>query len=374
MRIIDVIDHTNVMDDEFTYREPQRGSGDWRFGSQVIVGESQQAVFVRGGEALDALGTGRHTLSVANLPILSGLIGLATSGRTPFTADLYFINLKNMPQIQWGTNPPIPLETPGKGMGAVLLSTFGTMNISISDPMRFLKKFGIGKPITRVDDIKTSIQTKLLGELTVLLMGSGVQSVPQANGFLADLEGAALAKLNTEFDAEFGITIQSLDANPFRANPVPIDELMNYVSLENYERIKRLQIAETAAGNEGLAGGLAGAGVGFGVGQTLGGAMVPGQMPGQNDMQAQMMQQQQMMMQQMMQQMQQMNQQNMQNQQNQQPQQPATPAASSTPTSRTEIESAIDQLDMRLMNGEISESIYNRLMEKWQSKLDELDS
>jgi membrane protease subunit (stomatin/prohibitin family) len=121
MRIIDVVDHVNVMDDEFTYREPQRGSGDWRFGSQVIVGESQMAVFVRGGEALDGLQTGRHTLSVANLPILSGLIGLATSGRTPFTADLYFVNLKDMPQIGWGTNPPIPLETPGKGSGGCVV-------------------------------------------------------------------------------------------------------------------------------------------------------------------------------------------------------------------------------------------------------------
>lgn len=357
MRIIDVIDHTNVMDDEFTYREPQQGSGDWRFGSQVIVGESQTAVFVRGGEALDALGTGRHTLSVANLPILSDLIGLATSGRTPFTADLYFINLKEMPQIGWGTNPPIPLETPGKGMGAVLLSTHGTMNLSISDPMRFLKKFGIGKPITRVNDIKNAMQTKLLGELTVLLMGSGVQSVPQANSFLSDLEGGVLAKLNEEFDNEFGINITSLDANPFRAKQASIDEIMNYVSLDNYERIKRLQIAETAAGNEGLAGGLAGAGVGFGVGQSIGTTMNPQQ----NDMQQQMMMQQQLMMQQMMQQM---------NQQNQGQQ--ATESTAATPSSRADIEAAIDQLDMRLMNGEISEAIYNRLMVKWQTKLNEL--
>jgi membrane protease subunit (stomatin/prohibitin family) len=87
-RIIDVIDHVNVLDDEFAYREPQQGSGDWRMGSQVIVGESQAAVFVRGGQALDTLGPGRHTLSVANIPLLSGLIGLATSGRTPFTADM----------------------------------------------------------------------------------------------------------------------------------------------------------------------------------------------------------------------------------------------------------------------------------------------
>ena len=362
-RIIDVIDHTNVMDDEFTYREPQQGSGDWRFGSQVIVGESQVAVFVRAGEALDALHTGRHTLSVANLPILSNIIGLATSGRTPFTADLYFINLKDMPQIGWGTNPPIPLETPGKGMGAVLLSTHGTLNISVSDPMRFLKKFGIGKPIMRVGDIKNAIQTKLLGELTVLLMGSGVQSVPQANGFLGDLEGAVLAKLSQEFEDEFGVQIKSVDANPFRAQQASADELMNYVSLENYERIKRLQIAETAAGNEGLGGGLAGAGVGFGVGQNIGAAMNPGAAEAAN--QQQMMQN--MMMQQMMQMMN-----NMQG--GNQQQQPAAqaPAASGAPTTREEIQAAIDALDMRLMNGEISEDIYNRLMGKWQTRLDDL--
>ncbi len=107
-RIIDIIDHTNVRNDELAYREPQQGSGDWRMGSQVIVGESQAAVFVRSGEALDVLGTGRHTLSTANLPILSGLIGLATSGRTPFTADLYFVNLKDMPPVGWGTKSTQP--------------------------------------------------------------------------------------------------------------------------------------------------------------------------------------------------------------------------------------------------------------------------
>lgn len=360
MRIIDVIDHTNVMDDEFTYREPQGGSGDWRLGSQVIVGESQAAVFVRGGEALDILKTGRHTLSTMNLPILSGLIGLATNGRTPFTADLYFINLKDMPQVGWGTNPPIPLETPGKGMGAVLLSTFGTMNLSIADPMRFLKKFGVGKPVTRVADIKTALQTKLLGELTVLLMGSKVESVPAANGFLGDLEGGVLTKLSENFENEFGVKITSLDANPFTAKQASPDEIMNYVSLENYERIKRLQIAETAAGNPGLAGGLAGAGVGLGVGQSIGAAMNPGQ----SDMQQQMMLQQQMMMQQMM------NQMNQQNQQNQQPQ--ATPVSAGVPTTKEGIQAAIDALEMRFMNGEISEDSYKSLVAKWQTKLDAL--
>ncbi len=62
-RIIDVVSHPNVMDDELVWREPQGGNGDFRMGSQVIVQESQAAVFVRQGQALDMLGPGSHTLS-----------------------------------------------------------------------------------------------------------------------------------------------------------------------------------------------------------------------------------------------------------------------------------------------------------------------
>ena len=169
-RIIDVVDHANVMDDELVYREPQGGSGDFRMGSQVIVQESQAAVFVRGGQVLDALGPGTHTLSTANLPLLSGLIGMATGGRTPFTADLYFVNLKDLPQVGWGTNPPIVLETPGKGVGVVLLITHGVVDIGIEDPIRFVKQYGVGKPITRLGDIRDRIQSMLLSDIATLIL------------------------------------------------------------------------------------------------------------------------------------------------------------------------------------------------------------
>ena len=356
-RIIDVIDHTNVMDDEFAYREPQQGSGDWRMGSQVIVGESQSAVFVRGGEALDALGTGRHTLSTANLPILSGLIGLATSGRTPFTADLYFVNLKDMPQVGWGTNPPIVLETPGKGLGVALLVTHGVIDIGVDDPVRFVKQYAVGKPITRLDSIKDRIQAMLLGEISQILLRSGAQSIPDANRILGELEGAALAMLNEQFQA-MGLRIKAFEAKPFTAKQVSEDELRDYVSLDQWERVKRMSIAQTAAGNTGAGGTLASAGIGLGVGQQLGAAMNPEAASLQ-----QQLAQQQMMMQQMMMQM-------MQNQQGGTPQ--AAPAAGGTPQTREQIQAMIDGLDMKLAQGEISEEIYNKLVSKWQARLDEM--
>lgn len=361
-RIIDVIDHVNVADDELTYREPQTGSGDWRLGSQVIVGESQAAVFVRGGEALDALGPGRHTLSTANIPILSGLIALATSGRTPFTADLYFVNLKDMPQVGWGTNPPIVMETPGRGLGVVLLITHGVIDIGVDDPMRFVKQYGVGKPIVRLRDIKDRIQSMLVGEISELILKSGAQSVPDANRILSDLEGAMLAKVNEKFQA-LGMRIKAFESNPFRAKEdVTLEELRNYISLEDYERVQRLNIAQRAAENEGMGGALAGAGVGLGVGQQMGAALNPEAA----ELQRQMAQQQ-MMMQQMMMNM-------MQNQSGTQGAgtAPEAAVASTNPQTKAEVQALLDSLDAKLVSGEISEAIYNRLVEKWQKRLEEL--
>ncbi len=361
-RIIDVIDHTNIANDELAYREPQEGSGDWRMGSQVIVGESQAAVFVRGGEALDVLGPGRHTLSTANLPILSSIIGLATSGRTPFTADLYFVNLKDLPQVGWGTNPPIVMETPGRGMGVVLLITHGVIDIGIDDPMRFVKQYAVGKPITRLNDIKDRIQSMLLGEIAELIMSSGVQSVPDANRLLGDLEGATLAKVNEKFQA-LGMRIKAIEANPFQAKAdVTLEEMRNYVSLETYERIQRLNIAQKAAENPGMGGSLASAGVGLGVGQQIGAAMNPDMA----EMQRQMAQQN-MMMQQMM-----MNMMKGQGEQAAPVSNPAPASANAEPTTKEGIQALIDALDIKVSNGEISEALYNRLLEKWTQKLQEL--
>lgn len=364
MRIIDVVDHTNVVDDELVFRVPQQGSGDLRFGSQLIVGENQAAIFVRAGQALDAFGPGRHTLSVANLPILSGLIGLATSGRTPFTADVYFVNLKDMPQVGWGTVKPIYIEVK-TGLGIMLLRTHGVMEISVVEPMRFLKQYGVGKPITMLKDIKERLQTILLGELNNILLNAGVDSLIAANRVLEDLEGAAMVKLSEKFE-QIGIQIKAFEANPFDTVNVPVEDLRDLVPMDVWlnvlERTKRLDIGMAAANNQGAGGALASAGIGLGVGQGVGASLNPNQ---QNSdfqaMQNQMMQQQ-MMMNQMMQQMMNNNQ-----------QQPAAPQqaapAAANPQTKEEIQALIDQLDVKLMSGEITEAVYNRLVAKWEDRL-----
>jgi membrane protease subunit (stomatin/prohibitin family) len=363
-RIIDVVSHANTMEDELVYREPQGGNGDFRMGSQVIVQESQVAVFVRQGQVLDALGPGSHTISTGNIPLLAGAINmLITSGKTPFTADLYFVNLKDLPQVQWGTNPPIYLETPGKGPGFMLLRNRGVVDIGIEDPIRFLKQYAVGKPILRLGDLRDRIQTMLLGQLTSLLSKQSISNLQAANALLEELEAGALTMLNEEFIA-IGMRIKTFQAGTFDIKDITPEDIIKYGGdSSTFERLKRLDIANTAAGNTGIGGAAASAGVGFGVGQQIGATMNPDQAAMQ-----QQLAQQQMMMQQMMMQM-------MQNQQNQKAEQAAAPAkqaAPANPQTKEEIQAMIDSLDAKLASGEITEAVYNKLSAKWEQRLKDL--
>ena len=128
-RIFDVIEYANEMNDEIVHRFPEEGIGDFRIGSQVIVRESQTAVFFRDGNALDVFKPGRHTIATANIPMLIDFIGKAFNDRTPFPAEVYFVSRKEFANKKWGTPQPIIVRNPGMGLGVALLQGFGTYSL-----------------------------------------------------------------------------------------------------------------------------------------------------------------------------------------------------------------------------------------------------
>ena len=83
MAILDVIEFLDPTGRQIVHRVPEGGSGEFRLGSQLIVRESQAAVFFRDGKALDVFGPGRHTLSTANIPLLANLISIPFGGTSP---------------------------------------------------------------------------------------------------------------------------------------------------------------------------------------------------------------------------------------------------------------------------------------------------
>ena len=139
MAIIDVIEYPNERSGELVHRIPENGSGDFALGSQLIVRESQQAVFYRDGKALDTFGPGRHTLETKNIPLLGGLINLPFGGRTPFTAEVYFVSMRDFTDLKWGSAQPLVYRDTELGM--VRLRAFGTYSLRVRDPQLFVNQY-----------------------------------------------------------------------------------------------------------------------------------------------------------------------------------------------------------------------------------------
>jgi excisionase family DNA binding protein len=274
-RIIDVIEVPDQQKDEMVRRLPEYGAGDFRFGSQVIVREFQQAVFFRDGKALDTFGPGRHTITTANLPLLSGLVGMATSGRTPFTAEVYFVNMREYLDQKWGTSEPISLRD--TDLGLVRLRAFGTFSLQVQDPALFVNKIVGGQGIYETPQITRFLRGIVVSKMTDLLgeLGKGLFDLPA----LYDEIGAGTkAKVQDDF-ANLGIQLKTLYVNsisPTEETARAIDERASMGAIGDMNKYLQYQTAlgiREAAQSGGEAGSMTGAGVGLGAGVGMGAAM-----------------------------------------------------------------------------------------------------
>ncbi|MGI6356193.1 MAG: zinc-ribbon domain-containing protein [Lentisphaerae bacterium] len=110
---------------------------DFNYGSQLIVHESQEAVFYSNGQALDSFGPGRHLLSTQNMPIAGSFFNKATGDQTPFHCEVYFINKTEQMAIKWGTDTKMEYVEPTYGF-PIQLGACGEMNIRLEDGRKLL--------------------------------------------------------------------------------------------------------------------------------------------------------------------------------------------------------------------------------------------
>ncbi|MEJ2211144.1 MAG: SPFH domain-containing protein [Anaerolineae bacterium] len=273
-RIIDVIEAPNQQQDEMVRRIPEYGSGDFRFGSQVIVREFQTAVFFRDGKAYDTFDAGRHTITTANAPLLSDLIKRVTGGRDVFTAEVYFVNMREFLDEKWGTSEPIALRD--SDLGLVRLRAFGTFSLQVNDPALFVNKIVGAQGIFQTPQVTRFLRGIIVAKLTDLLgeMGKGLFDLP---ALYDEIGAGAKAKVQDDF-ANLGIQLKTLYVNsisPTEETAKAIDERASMGAIGDMQAYLQFQTARGIrdAAQAGGGGGAAGAGVGLGAGLGMGTAM-----------------------------------------------------------------------------------------------------
>ncbi len=135
MKIADIIKYEGD-NSTFIWKHPCE---DFNTTSQLIVHESQEAIFFMNGQALDLFGPGRYTLETQNIPKLGKLLNKTTDGETPFHCEVYFINKTEQMAIKWGTDSKVQYIEPTYGF-PISIGASGEMSLRADDSRKLLLK------------------------------------------------------------------------------------------------------------------------------------------------------------------------------------------------------------------------------------------
>ncbi len=278
-RIFDVVEYPDEMRNEIVHRFPESGYGDYRIGSQVIVREAQSAVFFRDGRALDTFKAGRHTITTANVPLLIDLIGKAFSDRTPFTAEVYFVSMREFADQKWGTPQPIIIRNPGMGLGVALMQGFGSFSFQVANPQQFVTQIVGTAGAYTTAEIQGRLRAILLSKLADLMGETAAKrDVPALIGLTEELGAGVRAKAQDDFQA-VGLTLKTFYIENLKPSEKSAEELraMGMLDMATYTQLQAADAMRDAAQNpSGGAGLTAGIGAGMSIGQVMGQALQQG--------------------------------------------------------------------------------------------------
>lgn len=253
MAIIDVLKYdgpNNALVWKWKPKVEGKREEELRLGTQLVVNQSQQAIFIKGGQILDIFEAGTHTLSTLNLPILSNIIGLVFGGQSPFKAEVYFINKAVAMDTKFGLIPFNMMEPNFRV--PIPITSRGSFAVKVVDAKTFLNQIIGTVPNFEADkltqffrgiiteNVKTAI-TKISKEQNInpLELEAIVSEVSGAvKGIISD----ALAKygLHLEF---FNIeAIPVVDEDP-RVKKI-VDDFHRLMSLDMEERMRLKRRAE----------------------------------------------------------------------------------------------------------------------------------
>ncbi len=270
-QFIEVIEWLDDSGNTILYRFPVYQQ-EIKNGAQLIVRESQTAVFVFEGQVADVFTPGRYTIDGGNTPILSKLGAWKYGFNSPMKSEVYFVNTKQFTDMKWGTANPVMLRD--ADFGIVRLRAFGAYSLRVADPATFIKEVAGTNARFQTEDIDEQLKRSIVTEFSDAIGELKIPALDLAAQY-KELGETIRAKINEDFNG-YGLQVTKFYVENISLPEeveAAMDKRAQMGALGNLDQYMKLQAADAlrdAAQNEGGGAGLgAGLGAGFAVGNQM---------------------------------------------------------------------------------------------------------
>lgn len=278
-QFIEVIEWLDESKDTMLYRFPVAGQ-EIKNGAQLIVRESQAAVFVHEGQVADVFGPGKYTIDGGNTPILSKIGAWKHGFNSPFKSEVYFVNTKQFTDMKWGTSNPIMLRD--NDFGIVRLRAFGAYSMRVADPATFIKEVAGTNAHFETEDIDVQLKRAIVTEFSDAIGEMKIPALDLAAQY-KEIGDQIRGKINEDFSS-YGLEVTKFYVENVSL-PKEVEEAMDRRAsmgalgdAQTYAQFQAADAMRDAAQNEGGGAGLgAGLGAGFAVGNQMANAFGGGQ-------------------------------------------------------------------------------------------------
>jgi membrane protease subunit (stomatin/prohibitin family) len=267
--MMEILEWVDMNATDMIHRIPEKGSLDIKAGAQLIVRDSQSAVFFKSGRGYDILGPGRHTLTSLNVPLLTRTLSLPWGFKSPIRCEVYFINHKVFTNLKWGTRDPVAFRD--RELGLVRLRGYGVYTCRIVEPLVFINSLVGREAAFNTDDIANYLRDVIVARINDLF-GEKLETIldlPKQYNELAVEIKSRIAGEFTKYGLEL-IDFYITSITPPDEVQKMIDEKSSMGAVGDLNKFLKYSLAKAMSSGSG--GAQAGTGIGLGAGIGL---MVP---------------------------------------------------------------------------------------------------
>lgn len=267
--ILKAIEWTDDSTDTLVYKYPMDGRK-IVYGSKLTVRESQVAIFLNKGQIADIFTPGTYTLKSANLPILSTLLALPYGFKSPFFADVFFVNTKQFTNQKWGTSNPITIRD--KEFGTIRVRGYGSYSFRVDNAEKLLKELIGTNSSFSTEDINSFLKSILVTSISDVIAESKISALDIACN-LTEFSNTATEQVSADFE-NLGLKLSKLVIENI-SFPEVVEKAIDTRSslgvleekMDTYVKYQSANAIGDAAKNTGIGG----------VGATIGSGMALGE-------------------------------------------------------------------------------------------------